>query len=157
MRPGLTVGQRLALIRSLRESEPRRSTQVRSDINVTPLVDVALVLLMIFMVVTPLLASGVAVDLPLTTHHSQSPDDGKDIIVSITADKRIYVGAKHVSSPEELVKAVATERLRLPHGGIFLKGDARVPYGPVREAMQALRESNIEDVILATDDATKVK
>ena len=65
---------------------------IKADINVTPLVDVVLVLLIIFMVVTPLIASGVAVDLPRTAHHARKPDDGKDIIVSVTADKRVYVG-----------------------------------------------------------------
>ena len=68
--------------------KPLKIEGPRSEINVTPLVDVCLVLLIIFMVVTPMIVSGVAVDLPKTAHHEKKADDGKDIIVSITADKQ---------------------------------------------------------------------
>ena len=86
------------------EAQGGARPQVRADINVTPLVDVVLVLLIIFMVVTPLIASGVAVDLPRTAHHSRKPDDGKDIIVSVTADKRFYIGTARLDQVEELAR-----------------------------------------------------
>ena len=69
-----------ALVRNQSDSEGHR---LKADINVTPLVDVVLVLLIIFMVVTPLIASGVAVDLPRTAHHSRKPDEGKDIMATL--------------------------------------------------------------------------
>ena len=146
---------RLRAIRSVLEvhDESRRNT-VKSDINVTPLVDVVLVLLIIFMVVTPMIASGVAVDLPQTQNHSRKPDDGSDIIVSVPRDKEIYVGTGKVQRIEDLPRAVNEERQRHPNKTIFLKGDARAPYGYVRRAMQALQKSGIEDVVLGTEETS---
>jgi len=144
---------RLRAVRALLRAEQQRALpQVKSDINVTPLVDVVLVLLIIFMVVTPLIASGVAVDLPRTAHHARKPDDGKDIIISITQDKRLYVGAQRVARVQELGPAVRAERRKFPEKSIFLKGDARTPYGAVREAMDALHGAAIEDVTLGTEE-----
>src|SRR6185369_10528696 len=80
---------------------------VKADINVTPLVDVVLVLLIIFMVVTPMIASGIAVDLPRTANHSRKPDDGRDIIVSVTRDGRVYVGRQALPRVEDLGGVVA--------------------------------------------------
>jgi biopolymer transport protein ExbD len=125
---------------------------LKADINVTPLVDVVLVLLIIFMVVTPLIASGVVVDLPRTLHHSRKPDEGKDIIVSITHDEHLYLGAVRVSRVEELVRGVLAERRKFPEKTLFLKGDARVPYGVMRQAIEALHEAGIEDMILGTQE-----
>jgi biopolymer transport protein ExbD len=126
---------------------------VKADINVTPLVDVVLVLLIIFMVVTPLIASGVAVDLPRTAHHARKPDDGKDIIVSITREERVYVGRTQVPRVEDLGQVMANERRRFPDKSVFVKGDARAPYGAVRAALQALHEAKIDDVVLGTEEA----
>ncbi|HET9955848.1 MAG TPA: biopolymer transporter ExbD, partial [Polyangiaceae bacterium] len=131
------------------EREPRK---VMSDINVTPLVDVVLVLLIIFMVVTPMIASGVAVDLPRTKFHSRKPDDGKDIIISITSDKRIFVGGNRVNRVQDLGQAVIAERRKTPEKTIFVKGDTRVPYGTVREAMDVLHDADIEDIVLGTEE-----
>ncbi len=129
--------------------------RVRSDINVTPLVDVVLVLLIIFMVVTPLIASGVAVDLPRTVNHSRKPDEGKDIILSVTSDKRIYLGSVRVERMEDVARAVRAELRKFPNKSIFLKGDARAPYGAVREVMQALNEADIQDIVLGTEELNK--
>jgi biopolymer transport protein ExbD/biopolymer transport protein TolR len=148
--------ERLKAIREVfAASKNRELPGLKSDINVTPLVDVVLVLLIIFMVVTPLISSGVQVELPRTVHHARSPDEGKDIIISVTQDKRIYVGANPVSRVEELGKAVRTEKQKSPNKTVFLKGDARAPYGAVREAMEALREQEIEDITLGTDEVKK--
>lgn len=147
---------RLSAIRALvHEEHERERAAVKSDINVTPLVDVVLVLLIIFMVVTPMIASGVAVDLPRTVHHSRKPDDGKDIIVSVTQDKRVYVGVTRVPRVEDLGRAVTAERRKYPDKSIFLKGDARAPYGAVRAAMDALHEADIDDIVLGTEELTK--
>jgi len=135
--------------------EERERPPVKSDINVTPLVDVVLVLLIIFMVVTPLIASGVAVDLPRTANHSRKPDDGKDIIISITSDKRVYVGSTLVPKVEDLGRAVTTERRKFPEKTIFVKGDSRAPYGTVKAAMQQLHQADINDIILGTEEIAK--
>ena len=69
---------------------------MRAEINVTPLVDVTLVLLIIFMVVTPMIVRGVSVELPLTSHHDRKNDDNKDLIVSINASGDVYLNADKV-------------------------------------------------------------
>jgi biopolymer transport protein ExbD len=153
------MNDRAARLRALRavhgEAQGGARPQVRADINVTPLVDVVLVLLIIFMVVTPLIASGVAVDLPRTAHHARKPDDGKDIIVSITADKRFYIGTTRLNQVEELVQKLIAEKRRTPEKNIFLKADAKAPYGAVRTVMQALHEGELQDVILGTEEMEK--
>jgi biopolymer transport protein ExbD/biopolymer transport protein TolR len=128
---------------------------VKADINVTPLVDVVLVLLIIFMVVTPMIASGVAVDLPRTANHSRKADDGKDIIVSITQEGRVYVGALALPRVEDLGRAVVAERRKAPHKTVFVKGDLRAHYGTMRRAMQALHDVSIQDIVLGTEELTK--
>jgi len=125
---------------------------LKADINVTPLVDVVLVLLIIFMVVTPLIASGVAVDLPRTSHHDRTADEGKDIIVSVTMDKRIYVGSTRVPQAEDVGNAVGVERRRFPEKSVFVKGDSRAPYGVIRQVMESLHATGIDDVVLGTEE-----
>jgi biopolymer transport protein ExbD/biopolymer transport protein TolR len=155
---GRSREERLKAVRELVQGSKRLALpEVRSDINVTPLVDVVLVLLIIFMVVTPLIASGVAVDLPRTVHHSRRPDEGRDIIISITQDERIYVGSSRLNKVEELARTVRSEKQRNPNKTIFLKGDARAPFGAVREAMEVLRESEIEDITLGTEEQNPVR
>jgi biopolymer transport protein ExbD len=158
---GRNVNATLDTLRALRALRPlhqqeqvRQKSEVKSDINVTPLVDVVLVLLIIFMVVTPLIASGVAVDLPQTAHHAKKPDDGKEIIISVTWDKRLYVGARLIAQVSDLARVVGDEKRKFPEKTIFLKGDERAPYGSVREVVEALRGTGIEDVVLGTEELT---
>jgi biopolymer transport protein ExbD len=125
---------------------------IKAEINVTPLVDVVLVLLIIFMVVTPMIASGVAVDLPRTAHHARKPDDGKDIIVSITREERVYIGRAPVPRIEDVGAAMIAERRKSPEKSIFIKGDARAPYGVVRKVLGELHEAKIDDVVLGTEE-----
>ncbi|RYZ02872.1 MAG: biopolymer transporter ExbD [Myxococcales bacterium] len=142
-----------ALRRVLRgHGEERPPPDVKADINVTPLVDVVLVLLIIFMVVTPLIASGVAVDLPRTANHSRKPDDGRDIIVSVTHDDRLYVGTRLVSRPDDLGAAIRAEQRKSPEKTVFLKGDLRARFGTMRRTMHALREAGIADVVMGTEE-----
>ena len=142
-----------AVIRSERAGFER--PEVKADINVTPLVDVVLVLLIIFMVVTPMIASGVAVDLPRTANHSRKPDDGKDIIVSVAQDGRVYVGLQALPRVEDLGRVILAEQRKAPNKSVFLKGDLRAHYGAVRRAMQSLHEVNIQDIVLGTEELTK--
>jgi biopolymer transport protein TolR len=145
--------QRLRAIRALADEAPARARPgLKADINVTPLVDVVLVLLIIFMVVTPLIASGVAVDLPRTLNHFRKADAGKDIIISVTQDKRLYVGSTSVPRIEDLAAMARAERRKFPDKTVFLKGDSRAPYGVMREVMQVLHESQVEDIVLGTEE-----
>jgi biopolymer transport protein TolR len=125
--------------------------QVRAEINVTPLVDVVLVLLIIFMVITPMIVRGVSVDLPITSHHDRKNDDNKDLIVSINATGEIYVNADKVPL-ERLGAAVQEERRRFPDKGIFVKADHRIRYGTARAAMEAIHRAGVEDVQLGTEE-----
>lgn len=147
-------GQRLRALRRLLRgpSAERPAPDVKADINVTPLVDVVLVLLIIFMVVTPMIASGVAVDLPRTAHHSRKPDDGRDIIISVTHDDRVYVGTRPLAGLEELGPAIRAQQRQFPDKSVFLKGDLRARFGTLRRALAALREAGISDVTLGTEE-----
>jgi biopolymer transport protein ExbD len=145
--------ERLRAIRAIvRHPGDTARPGVRSDINVTPLVDVVLVLLIIFMVVTPMIASGVAVDLPRTRNHTRSPDDGKQLVVSITADKRLYIGATRVDDVREVARRLADAHRNSPDKPVFIKADARAPYGVARTLMQALHDASVDDVILGTEE-----
>ncbi|MCG5053947.1 MAG: biopolymer transporter ExbD [Myxococcales bacterium] len=135
-----------------RHPKKRSKGQVKADINVTPLVDVVLVLLIIFMVVTPMIVSGVAVDLPKTTAHQKKADDGKDIIVSVTNDKQIYVMGKRAKGLDELTSLVEAEKRKSPEKNIFLKADNRITYGLAREVMETINKAGIEDVFLGTEE-----
>ena len=127
---------------------------MKADINVTPLVDVVLVLLIIFMVVTPMLSKGVNVDLPITEHHDRRTDDNRDVVVAVTHRGQIFVDSAEVSL-ERLGETVASERRRHPDKGIFLKGDARLEYGNARRIMEALHAAGIEQVQLGTEESSK--
>jgi biopolymer transport protein TolR len=153
-KPGADRRERWRTVSRLIHGEhgDRAKPPIKAEINVTPLVDVVLVLLIIFMVVTPLIASGVAVDLPRTQHHARKPDDGKDIIVSVTKEEKVYVGRNLVPRPEDLGNVLTAEKRRFPDKSIFLKGDTRAPYGAVRVALQAMHEAKIDDVVLGTEE-----
>jgi len=144
-----------AVIRTHRPGFAR--PDVKAEINVTPLVDVVLVLLIIFMVVTPMIASGIAVELPRTANHSRKPDDGRDIIVSVARDGRVYVGTQALPRVEELGRVILAEQRKAPSKTVFLKGDLRARYGAVRRAMQSLHDVNIQDIVLGTDELTKTR
>jgi biopolymer transport protein ExbD len=125
-----------------------------ADINVTPLVDVVLVLLIIFMVVTPMIVGGVAVDLPKTRHHDQKPDDGKDLIISVTTNKEVYFMSNHVKA-EDVTRLVEEEVRRFPDKTVYVKGDARTTYGAVRKVLEAVNKAKIENIMLGTDEVEK--
>lgn len=135
-----------------RHPKKRAKGLVKADINVTPLVDVVLVLLIIFMVVTPMIVSGVAVDLPKTSHHKKKADDGKDIIVSLTHDKQIYIMGRKTRGLDDIVTFIEDEKRKSPDKNVFLKADNRVTYGLAREVMEKINKAGIEDVLLGTEE-----
>ena len=137
-------------------SRPHPKGQVRAEINVTPLVDVVLVLLIIFMVITPMIVRGVSVDLPVTAHHDKKNDDNRDLVVSINAAGDVYVNADKVSL-QALTTAVAEERRRYPDKGIFLKADHRIRYGAARAAMEAIHRAGVEDIQIGTEENSAKK
>jgi biopolymer transport protein TolR len=141
--------------RHLRSGKKHPKGRLNADINVTPLVDVVLVLLIIFMVVTPMITSGVQVDLPRTANHFKKPDDGKDIIVSVTKEKRIYVAGRPIPL-KELPRLIEDEKRRFPEKTVYVKGDSRGTYGVMREVMEAINKTGVEDVMLGTDEIKNI-
>ena len=126
------------------------STGVKSDINVTPLVDVMLVLLIIMMIVAPLLQQGVAVTLPIATNTSEKPETQEQTVLAITADKRLFVNAVQVAEqdlPRRMEQVLEEKKEKI----VIIKADVDVEYGAVMEAMDTLRASGIEDMGLITE------
>ena len=123
---------------------------VKSDINVTPMVDVMLVLLIIMMLIAPMLQQGVDVRLPQAANTVDKPETQGQTVLSITADRRFYVNSVQVAEPEMLVRiqrALEETRERI----VLIKGDEDAPYGSIMTVMDELRRVGIEDVGLIVD------
>ena len=123
---------------------------IKSDINVTPLVDVMLVLLIIMMIVAPLLQQGVPVKLPVATNSSEKPETQDQTVLAITADKRLWVNAVQVPDGDlrrRIGEVFETKTEKL----VIIKADEDVEYKHVMDAMDDLRASWIEDMGLITE------
>ena len=127
---------------------------VKSDINVTPLVDVMLVLLIIMMIVAPMLQKGVDVKLPTAANTADKPETQDQTVVAVTADGRLFLNSVEV--PEnDLVRRV-TDTLEAKKAKIVLiKADEDAPYGRVMAAMDSLRKAQVEDMGLVTERKIK--
>jgi TolR protein len=123
---------------------------VQSDINVTPLVDVCLVLLIIFMVVTPLLQSGVPVQLPETTNPEKYPEGQKQVKVTIEQDGKMFIGQDWIPTRAELMRRMDDMLKADPQKEVVVKADRRLKYKEVREVMKALNEAGFTKVGLIT-------
>jgi biopolymer transport protein TolR len=125
--------------------------RILSEINVTPLVDVTLVLLIIFMVTTPMLQRGTDVQLPEA--QQSVPKEEERITLTLTRDGRLYVDAREIprANLREHLSALARERGRVVH----FRGDAQVSYGLVIEIMDALQAAGIETVGMITERASE--
>ena len=126
------------------------SDPTMSEINVTPMVDVMLVLLIIFMVTAPLMQQGVEVDLPQT--HAQVIKNEKDqpIILSIDKDKKIYIGKTQVLRKDLETKLIHNEKLKKDKK-IDLQADRTLEYGFVVDIVAVLRLAGIEQVGMLTE------
>jgi biopolymer transport protein TolR len=119
---------------------------VKSDINVTPLVDVCLVMLIIFMVVTPMLQKGVDVQLPTTSPPEKMPEGQKQLTVSMKfPDGNVFVEESWV--PDENLEAkLADIYSQTPDKDVVIKGDKRLKYKQVRKLMQQINEAGFSRV-----------
>ena len=127
------------------------SKGVKSDINVTPLVDVVLVLLIIFMVITPLLQRGKPVQLPRAKMVSELKHGGDPILVSVTGDGRVFIDKREVSK-KELADALTQEMAAAPGSPVIVKGDRAIDYKTVREVILEISKTRVVGVSLAASE-----
>jgi biopolymer transport protein ExbD/biopolymer transport protein TolR len=135
-----------------------KAPPVVSDINVTPMVDVMLVLLIIFMVITPMLSKGISVDMVKTKNpiSMQGADKDDAIVVAVTREGRTYLGNVQMK-PDELppkVKDLLANRLDKM---VYIKSDARARYERVVECVDNLRASGVDQLGLLTEQVTEKK
>jgi biopolymer transport protein TolR len=123
---------------------------LNSDINVTPLVDVMLVLLIIMMLIAPMLQQGVAVTLPEAGNTGDKPDTQDQTVVAIDSLGKFYVNALPVSS-DTLISRVQTALEDKKEKIVYLKGDKDANYGAIMDAMDAFRKAQIENIALITE------
>ena len=121
------------------------------DINVTPLIDVVLVLLVVFMVITPLLSSGLPVDLPQATTTVTVNDVGQHIVLSLTEDGRWAVEQEEATE-DDLIELINLEYAKSTEPrSILIKADRRLEYGAVREVMDILAEHRMTSILIAAN------
>jgi len=121
-----------------------------SEINVTPLVDVMLVLLVVFMIASFAITTGMPVPLPDSTTAYEKQDKGDHVVVSVDAEGKVFVGTTPTKM-ERLIDDVNAEFNRNPGGALLIKGDKNLHYGQVREVMDLLAENGMTTLLLAAD------
>lgn len=126
----------------------------RSDINVTPLVDVVLVLLIIFMVVTPMLHRGVELELPETEHHEKKQDTGEQLIVSVRSDG-VYVEADKYEGDK--LASRLTEELKRTSRPVHVRAERSLKFSEVRRVLDQLHQLGAENVGLGTAEKGEKK
>jgi biopolymer transport protein ExbD/biopolymer transport protein TolR len=126
--------------------------KVNSDINVTPMVDVMLVLLIIFMVVTPMLQKGVSVDMAKVNSPEQMPDADKEdaLLVAVQRDGTVFFGTDK-TPVDQLTQKIKDRLANKTDKRVFLKADARAKYGSVVEVVDNVRAAGVDQLGLLTD------
>jgi len=123
---------------------------IKNDINVTPLVDVVLVLLIIFMVITPMLQRGKAVSLPKGQHPETNEKEGDPLVLSITSDKKYYIESNMVAEAR-FEQELSTELAKEPGRKMMLKGDEALEVGEVRKMMDHAKKAGAKGLQLAIE------
>jgi len=123
-----------------------------ADINVTPMVDVMLVLLIIFMVITPMLQKGASVDMAKVNNPTSMPDADKEdaLLVVVMRDGQIYFGTDRIKV-EDLTNKVKDRLADKPNKQIFIRADLRAKYGAVVDVVDNVRAAGVDDVGLLTE------
>jgi len=124
-----------------------------ASINVTPMADIMIVLLIIFMVITPMLQKGVDVVLPKAGNTKERKEYQKTITVAIKADKTTFIGGNKLDNPADLVAQVKERLEDIPEGQrlLYLKADSTLPYGEVMKVMDYVREAGVEEIALIAE------
>jgi len=123
---------------------------IKSDINVTPLVDVMLVLLIIMMLVAPLMQQGVPIKLPVASNYVDKPQTNNQTVIAIAANKTVYLNAKFIATDELGKKVEEALKDKVEKIGL-IQADQEVDYSAVMAAMDQLHQVGIEDIGLVTD------
>ena len=126
--------------------------KVNANINVTPMVDVMLVLLIIFMVITPMLQKGVSVDLAKVNNPAQMPDADKEdaLLVAVMRDGKVFFGNDQIP-PDQLTQKVKDRLANRTDKRVFVRADARAKYGSVVEVVDNVRSAGVDQLGLLTD------
>ena len=126
--------------------------KVNSDINVTPMVDVMLVLLIIFMVVTPMLQHGVTVDMARVNNPEQMPDADKEdaLLVAVMRDGKVFFGTDPINVAD-LTQKIKDRLANRTDKRVFIKADARAKFGAVVEVVDNVRSAGVDQLGLLTD------
>jgi biopolymer transport protein TolR len=127
-------------------------SKVNSDINVTPMVDVMLVLLIIFMVVTPMLQKGASVDLAQTNNPVPMQDADKEdaVLVAVTRDGKVFLGSEQVVL-DQITSRVKSALEKKTDKKVFVKSDARAKYGYVVDVVDNVRSAGVDQLGLLTE------
>jgi biopolymer transport protein TolR len=127
--------------------------KVNSNINVTPMVDVMLVLLIIFMVITPMLQKGQAVELAKTTNPIQMPDADKEdaLIVAVNRDGKIFFDTSQINNPADLTDKIKDRIANRVDKRVYVKADARAHYKWVVEVVDNVRSAGVSELGLLTE------
>ena len=123
---------------------------VKSDINVTPLVDVMLVLLIIMMLIAPMLQQGVSLRLPTATNTVDKPESADQTVIAVAANKEIYLNAKPIREAD-LAQRVTDILESKTEKIVLIRADEEVEYGTVMAVMDQLRQAAVEDIGLITE------
>ena len=126
--------------------------KINSDINVTPMVDVMLVLLIIFMVVTPMLQHGVSVDMAQVNNPEQMPDADKEdaLLVSVMRNGDVFFGTDKISV-DNLTSKVKDRLVNKADKRVYVKADARAHFGNVVQVVDSVRAAGVDDLGLLTE------
>ena len=133
-------------------SKRDEGAKISSAINVTPMVDVMLVLLIIFMVVTPMLQKGISVDMAPVNNPEQMPDADKEdaLLVSITRDGKVYFGSEQMAV-DNLTSKVKDRLANKQDKRVYVKADMRARFGYVVQVVDGVRAAGVDDLGLLTD------
>ena len=133
----------------MRLGEPGR---IQATINITPLVDVVLVLLIIFMVMAPQMRTGPEVDLPKTAKPAEQGDERDQILVTIDQAGKLYID-NHAVSPEQFGESLRVAAGAQSDPKLVIRSDARLRFGDVRKVMVAIEDAGFQGVGLIADSA----